>query len=238
MLAYMPKLALSGAPNAGPSLTKGQRTRAEIIRRSAALMNRHGFLALPLSAVIESTGIQKGGLYRHFDSREALANEAFECCVAAVRQRFVEALQGKSTACEQLLALIDAHVDAGIDVPLPGGCPIMNSVVETDHTSDPAHASLRQRARDAMSGWHGLVQKIVRGGIADGDLRVDVEPAHVASVFIACMEGAVLLTQLYGDATHMAAARAHLSSYIDFALREKPAPPSHAVGVRSFGEPP
>jgi TetR/AcrR family transcriptional regulator, transcriptional repressor for nem operon len=101
MLSHMPQLVLTSAQNPSASLTKGQRTRAEIIRRSAALMNRHGFLALPLSAVIEYTGIQKGGLYRHFDSREALANEAFDFCVAAVRQRFVEALQGKSTACEQ-----------------------------------------------------------------------------------------------------------------------------------------
>jgi TetR/AcrR family transcriptional regulator, transcriptional repressor for nem operon len=232
----MPKLAAVGAPKASVSLTKGQRTRAEIVRRSAGLMNRHGFLALPLSAVIESTGIQKGGLYRHFDSREALANEAFDYCVTAVRQRFEQALQGKNTACEQLLALIEAHVEAGVDVPLPGGCPIMNSAVETDHTSDPAHTSLRQRARDAMSGWHGLVQQIVRGGVASGELRTDVEPAQVASVFIACMEGAVLLTQLYGNAAHMAAARAHLASYIDFALRAQTKPARQPAQPTSSGE--
>jgi TetR/AcrR family transcriptional regulator, transcriptional repressor for nem operon len=227
-----------GTSKATKPLTKGQRTRAEIIRCSAALMNRHGFLSLPLSAVIESTGIQKGGLYRHFDSREALANEAFDCCVAAVRQRFDQALQGKATAFEQLLALIDAHVEAGIDVPLPGGCPIMNSAVETDHTSDPAHTSLRQRARAAMSGWHGLVQHIVRGGIANGNLRADVDPAQVASVFIACLEGAVLLTQLYGDTVHMTAARAHLASYIEFALRARPESAHRLAQARSSGGPP
>jgi TetR/AcrR family transcriptional regulator, transcriptional repressor for nem operon len=222
MLAPMPKPAASAAPNAIAStdaLSKGQRTRAEIVRRSAALMNRQGFLALPLSAVITATGIQKGGLYRHFDSREALANEAFDSCVAVVRQRFEAALQGKHAACEQLLAMVDAHVAAGVDVPLPGGCPIMNCAVETDHTSDPAHVSLRQRARDAMSGWHGLVQHIVQRGVASGELRANVDPVQVASVLIACLEGAVLLTQLYGDATHMTAARAHLASYIERALR-------------------
>ena len=225
------------SPQSTTLLTKGQRTRAQIIRRSAALMNRQGFLAAPLSAVIESTGIKKGGLYRHFDSRETLANEAFDCCVAAVRQRFDQALQGKATACDQLLAMIDAHVQAGTDVPLPGGCPIMNCAVETDHTSDPAHVSLRQRAREAMSGWHGLVQHIVRGGIAKGNLRADVEPAQVASVFIACMEGAVLLTQLYGDAVHMAAARAHLAGYIESSLRATPALAQHPKQARSPGAP-
>lgn len=203
-------------------LTKGQRTRADIVQRSAALMNKQGFLAAPLSAIMDVTGIHKGGLYRHFDSREMLANEALDFCVAAVRNRFVQAMQVKSTACEQLLAMVEAHTDAGTDVPLPGGCPIMNSAIETDHTDDPAHASLRNRARAAMSGWHGLIQHVVRSGITRGDVRADVQPAEVATVFIACLEGAVLLTQLYGDASYMAAARAHLAHYIDAQLRALP----------------
>jgi TetR/AcrR family transcriptional regulator, transcriptional repressor for nem operon len=200
-------------------LTKGQRTRADIVQRSAALMNKQGFLAAPLSAIMDATGMQKGGLYRHFESREMLANEALDFCVAAVRERFVQAMQAKASACEQLLAMVDAHAHAGLDVPLPGGCPIMNTAVETDHTGDPAHASLRDRARNAMSGWHGLIQQVVRSGISSGDIRDDVEPAGVATVFISCLEGAVLLTQLYGDVSHMAAARAHLAHYIDAQLR-------------------
>jgi TetR/AcrR family transcriptional regulator, transcriptional repressor for nem operon len=203
-------------------LTKGQRTRAEIIERSAALMNMQGFLAAPLSAVIEATGIQKGGLYRHFESREALAHEAFDCCVSAVRQRFVQAVQGKAPGCEQLLALVHAHVDSGADVPLRGGCPIMNTAVETDHTSDPSHMGLRQRARDAMSGWHGLVQQIVRSGLVSGDVRAGTDPAQVATVLIACLEGAVLLTQLYGDTAYMVLARQHLARYIETELRARP----------------
>jgi TetR/AcrR family transcriptional regulator, transcriptional repressor for nem operon len=211
------------AANEASTLTtfipKGQRTRASIVQRSAALLNKQGFLAAPMSAIMDATGMKKGGLYRHFESREMLANEALDFCVAAVRERFVQAMQGKETACEQLLAMLDAHADAGIDVPLPGGCPIMNTAVETDHTSDPAHASLRDRARAAMSGWHGLIQQVVRNGVASGDVCADVDPVEVASVFIACLEGAVLLTQLYGDASHMLTARAHLTHYINAQLR-------------------
>jgi TetR/AcrR family transcriptional regulator, transcriptional repressor for nem operon len=209
------------------ALTKGQRTRAEIVQRSAALMNQQGFLAVPLSAIIEATGIQKGGLYRHFESREALANEAFDCCVSAVRQGFERALQGQAAGCDQLLAMVNAHGDAGGDVPLRGGCPIMNTAVETDHTDDPSHTSLRQRARDAMSGWHGLVQQIVHSGIAHGDIRTHTDPAEVATVLIAGMEGAVLLTQLYGDPSHMRAARKHLARYIENELRAQPRSEKH-----------
>lgn len=196
--------------------TKGQRTRAEIVQRSAALMNRQGFLAAPMAAVVEATGIQKGGLYRHFESREALAYEALDFAVAQVRARFMQSLHGCRGACEQLLALLDAYAGATGDVPFEGGCPIMNTAIEADH----AHPGLRLRAQAAMSGWHGLLQRIVAAGLAAGEVRPGTDPKHVATVFIASIEGAVMLTHLYGDASHLNAARSHLARWIESELRQ------------------
>jgi TetR/AcrR family transcriptional regulator, transcriptional repressor for nem operon len=196
--------------------TKGQRTRAEIVQRSAELMNRQGFLAAPMAAVVEATGIQKGGLYRHFESREALANEAFDYAVSQVRARFMQALVGRQGACEQLHALLDAYADATGDVPFAGGCPIMNTAIEADH----AHPGLRLRAQQAMNGWHGLLQRIVEGGLKAGEIRPGTDPAQVASLIIACTEGAVMLSHLYGDSSHLKTARTHLARYVESELRQ------------------
>jgi TetR/AcrR family transcriptional repressor of nem operon len=195
--------------------TKGERTRAEIIRRTAELMNRQGFLAASIAAVTEKTGIQKGGLYRHFENREALAFEAFDFAVAEVRARFMAALEGRHNACDRLLAILQAYADDSPDVPMAGGCPIMNSAIESDH----AHAGLRQRAQVAMAGWHGLLERIVEAGRRAGEIRADVVAKDVATVFIACIEGGVMLTQLYGDASHLKAARQHLATCVERELR-------------------
>jgi AcrR family transcriptional regulator len=195
--------------------SKGERTRAEIIRRSAELMNRQGFLAAPMAAVVAATGIQKGGLYRHFESREALAYEALDFAVSQVRERFMQALQAQRGACEQLLAMLNAYADDGGDVPLVGGCPIMNSAIESDH----AHPGLRARAQAAMTGWHGLLQRIVEAGLKAGEIRAGVDPKQTASIFIACVEGAVMLSHLHGDTAHLRAARAHLTQFIETELR-------------------
>ena len=196
--------------------SKGERTRAEIVRRSAALMNRQGFLAAPLSAVIAATGIQKGGLYRHFDSRETLALAAFDFAVSQVRERLEQALAGKTNAADRLLAIVGAYGDDSAELPLPGGCPIMNSAIESDH-ADPA---LRARAQAAMSGWHGLLVRIVEAGRRAGEIRRGAVAHEVASTIIACMEGAVMLTHLYGDAAHWRAARRHLEHYVEHELRQ------------------
>jgi TetR/AcrR family transcriptional repressor of nem operon len=197
------------------TLTKGQRTRAEIVRKSAELMNRQGFLAAPLSAVIEATGIQKGGLYRHFGSREELAHEAFDFAVGQVRDRFLGALEGHADACDRLLALLGSYDGDTLSMPLPGGCPIMNSAIESDH----ADAHLRERAKAAMAAWQNLLMRIVLAGQRDGQVRGGVSAQEVATVFIASIEGAVMLTHLHGDASHWLAVRRHLASFVENSLR-------------------
>lgn len=202
--------------------TKGERTRADIVQHSAALMNRQGFLSAPMAAVVQATGIQKGGLYRHFESREALAYEALDHAVSQVRERFMQALEGRTGACEQLLALLNAYGDSTDDLPFAGGCPIMNTAIESDH----AHPGLRQRAQAAMDGWHGLLRRIVEAGLQAGEIRSSTDPRHVATVFIASVEGAVMLTHLYGDASHLQAVRRHLAQWIESELRQpRGAPP-------------
>lgn len=195
--------------------TKGQRTRAEIVRRSAELMNARGFLAAPLSAVIEATGIQKGGLYRHFASREALAHEAFDYAVSRVRDRFLAAIEGHDDACDRLLAMLTSFNGQTHELPLPGGCPIMNTAIEADH-ADPA---LRDRAAAAMAAWHDLIVRIVSAGIRDGQVRRGVPAPEVASFFIASIEGAVMLTHLHGSPSHWQAVRRQLQSFVERELR-------------------
>jgi AcrR family transcriptional regulator len=198
--------------------SKGQRTRERIVERSAALMNHQGFLAAPMAAVVQAAGIQKGGLYRHFESREALAGAAFDFAVAQVRERLLQALQGQTNACDQLKALLQAYDGGAAEVPLAGGCPIMNTAIEADY-ADPA---LRSRAREAMSQWHDWLRRIVRAGIKAGQIRAGTDAQQVASVFIAAIEGAVMLTHLYGDTSHLQAVRQHLEGFIERELRVQP----------------
>lgn len=196
--------------------TKGERTKAEIVRLSADLLNRRGFLATPVSDIIKTTGIQKGGLYRHFESREALAVAALDFAVGGVRERLLNAVTAQDNACDKLLAMLCAYADKGLNAPMAGGCPIMNTAIETDHT----HPRLRKRAQRAMSEWHGLIVRVVEAGRRAGEIREAVVAKDVASSFIAAVEGGVMLTQLYGDPSYLDAALRHLADYVERDLRK------------------
>ena len=196
---------------------KGERTKAEIVRKSADLFNRQGFLSAPLSAVIETTGIQKGGLYRHFESREALAHAAFQHAVGEIAARFHAALSRKANACDKLLALLESYSGDETVAPLPGGCPIMNGAIESDHADE----ALRRHAQGAMSRWRDLLAGVVEAGQKAGEIRADADADDIAIVFIAAIEGGVMMTQLYRNAQPLQAVRRHLQAYVEENLRTK-----------------
>ena len=60
------------------NMRKGEETRHEIIRKAAPIFNQKGYEGAALSDLMEATGLEKGGIYRHFDSKQQLAAEAFD----------------------------------------------------------------------------------------------------------------------------------------------------------------
>ncbi|WP_019501889.1 TetR/AcrR family transcriptional regulator [Pseudanabaena sp. PCC 6802] len=189
---------------------KAQETKEKILKQSAALFNQFGYAGSSMSDIMRVTGLQKGGIYNHFKSKDELALQAFDYAIARATQRSLIALKGKHHAIERLQALIVEFQNILDDPPIAGGCPILNTAVE----SDDAYPALRQRVQTAMDNWRSLIGKIVNKGIAKGEICNSVESDVVATVLISTIEGAVMLSKLYGDITHMHRAIAHLNEYI------------------------
>ena len=59
-------------------MRKGEQTRQEIIREAAPIFNQQGYDGAALSDLMKATGLEKGGIYRHFESKQQLAAEAFD----------------------------------------------------------------------------------------------------------------------------------------------------------------
>ena len=186
-------------------MRKGEATRQRIVVRTANLLNTQGYLGTPVSEIMRVAGLQKGGIYRHFESRDALTLEAFEFAVARVRNRFLEAVEGRKTAKDKLFALFEVARDAPREEAFHGGCPVMNLAVE----SDDADPKLRNAARRAMRQVIGLFEQIIAEGMKQGEFPEGDARAQ-ARMLVASMEGAILLTNLYKDGTYMEAVLDHL----------------------------
>jgi TetR/AcrR family transcriptional regulator, transcriptional repressor for nem operon len=192
-------------------MSKGEQTRERILARSAQLFNRQGYFGASLTDIMRETGLEKGGIYNHFSSKEQLALESFDYAYGLVQQRVRQALAGKFDAIERLLAIVSVFKGIFEDPLVPGGCPILNTAIEADDSNEP----LRDRARAAMDNWRTTIHRIVNKGIERQQIRPGVDADEVASIIIATLEGAIMLSNLYKDSTHMKRAADHMVRYIE-----------------------
>jgi len=195
-------------------LTKGGRTREHIIASAAPIFNVKGFAGSSIADVLDATGLEKGGLYRHFASKDELAVAAFEYAVSVLEARRIAA---HATALERLRAYVDT-VAASIDSPpLKGGCPILNTAIDSDDT----HTVLRKHAASAMRNWQTRVMEAVADGVASGELRPEADAIATASILTSALEGAIMVTALLREPAHMKRVASHLHAYLE-SLRSRP----------------
>lgn len=190
--------------------TKGEQTRELILARAAPLFNQQGYFGASLSDIMRETGLEKGGIYNHFASKEELALEAFDYSTALVSEQIRQALAAKTHSVERLLAMAEVFRNHFEAPPLPGGCPVLNTAIE----ADDAHPVLRERARKAMDGLRESVRRIISRGIEKKEIRPEADADECATIFIATVEGALMLSKLYGDPIHLSRAIKHLETYI------------------------
>jgi TetR/AcrR family transcriptional regulator, transcriptional repressor for nem operon len=191
-------------------LTKGEQTREMILQRSAQVFNRKGYFGTSLSDIMQATGLEKGGIYNYFQSKDDLALQAFDYAVDRLREEFATAIKGKFQAIQRLQAIMDVFRRMPDGYPIEGGCPVLNTTVEADY----AHPALRQRARQAMQEWHDFIRRIVERGIERGEFCTHADPDAIASLIISALEGAIALTILYDDPVHMQRVVDHLDDYL------------------------
>ncbi len=172
---------------------KGETTRQMIVAAAAPIFNQHGYDGTSMQDVMEATGLEKGGLYRHFSGKEELAAEAFRHSLAQSFKLRTEHVDLDHGAPALLKSLIGRFVEAPSS--LPGGCPLMNTAID----SDDGNVTLRGLAQEALQDWRTRLSRIVSDGIRDGEIRKGTVPREIANTIIATLEGALMISRLDGS---------------------------------------
>ena len=196
-------------------MSKGDQTRERIIAKAAELFNQRGLEGTSMADLMEATGLEKGGIYRHFPSKEAVAAEAFDYAWGEAFQERVRDLGSISGSVDRLKHLIANFVERRSSIP--GGCPLLNTAVE----ADDGNPVLRERARQALGKWQNLLVSVIKEGIQRREIRGGVNPNRLAMIIISSLEGALMISRLERNRDALVAARSHLDSYLEKEIRAR-----------------
>jgi TetR/AcrR family transcriptional repressor of nem operon len=98
---------------------------------------------------------------------------------------------------------------------VPGGCPLMNTAIE----SDDGNPILRARARKALQSWASRLSKIIRRGIAHRQINSTIHPQNSATHH-RYSRRALLISRLQ-KVVSLHDARKHLDEYLEHNVRSK-----------------
>ena len=190
-------------------MKKGEQTRRKIVAEAAPLFNQRGYEGSSCADLMAATGLKKGGIYRHFASKEQLAAAAFDYTWEAVWRSQQPDFDDRTDVVGWLKQAVANFVTR--KMPVPGGCPIMNTAIE----ADDGNPVLRARAVKALRSWSRRLESAVKHGIEGGQISRGVDPKAVATVIIATLEGALMISRLERNQEALRLAQAHLNEYLD-----------------------
>lgn len=211
-------------------MRKGEITKQRIVALAAPVFNQRGFAGAALSDLMEATGLKKGGIYRHFASKEALASDSFDYAWKIAIGTRLDGLDRVANSVDRLVQMIRNFKDRRSGL-VPGGCPLLNAAVD----SDDGNPLLRARARRALYGWLRRMRTIAKEGQLRGEIRADVNTGEMAALIASTLEGSMMLSRLQQSAAPIELACSHLVDYLENEVRSckakhtKPSRPSHPL---------
>lgn len=166
-----------------PRQVRSEATRRKILDAAIEVFGEVGYAAAGWGAIIERTGMTKGALYHHFDSKESLASDILKEGSDTLLTAFGNVCGSSSPGLENLL-----H-----------GAFTIVEVLNNDKMVRTAEqlASALSGLNEAAAGFYGdLAVKIAdeaRRAIREGDLRKDVDPEVLSEFLVGAMFGTRLV---------------------------------------------
>ncbi len=178
-------------------MKKSEITRQYIIESAAPIFNSKGYAATSIADILDQTGLAKGCLYGHFESKDQLAEAvliyAFERVSSAVRQQTEKAI----TPRDKLIALLEFYTNYSIDPIIEGGCPLLNAAVD----ADDQYSTLSKTALKFMNRSIHFIANLLQMGKDQGQFHYKVEPIEEARYIFSCIEGGIMMSKLANSPT-------------------------------------
>jgi TetR/AcrR family transcriptional repressor of nem operon len=191
---------------------KGKLTRHNIIESSLQLFSVKGFYNTSINDILKATGLTKGGLYGHFNNKEAIWYAVYEKAVAIWRGLVFEGIDICPDPLQRIRRFIENDIKEylGGDV-FQGGCFFLNMLVELSGQSV-------EMSKQILRGFVGL-SRLLRLWLEEADergmLKTDLNHKEIANFIVISLNGASALYTASRDTAILDQTIQQLCCYID-----------------------
>ncbi|HWD65839.1 MAG TPA: TetR/AcrR family transcriptional regulator [Solirubrobacteraceae bacterium] len=177
-----------------PSTAKGRATRERIIRATAELVGERGVAAVSLDDVGRRAQASRSQLYHYFSDKDELVHAVVDATTEAV----LAAQDGLLDHLDSWAGIdrwFDALVRLQRDRQARGGCPIGSLAGQLAERDPQARAAIA----DGLGRWEAHLREGLTRMQERGKLAPTADPAKLATVTMAALQGGLLLTQVRRD---------------------------------------
>ena len=191
--------------------SKADRTRQFILEKTAPVFNKNGFEGTSLTDLLKTTGLTKGALYGNFRDKEDIAAEAFRYSMAKVRAIAGDRIKDGMSAKQKIMALVTFFSHYVFNPPIAGGCPMLNTAVE----SDDAHTSMKKVVASEIDRTITFIARLIQEGKRNAEFHKNTRSRDIAYILFASIEGALMISRVSSSDAAMKAVVRHCKTLLD-----------------------
>lgn len=169
---------------------KGYQTRQDITAKALELFSVKGYFNTSINDILGATGLTKGGLYGHFQSKEALWEAAYDEAVKIWRDIIFRDIKETMNPLERIRRLItnDMRDYHGKEV-FPGGCFFLNMLVELSGQSE----KMKKRILQGFRGVERLIASWLKEAEQMGLVIPVLDYEEISNFIFITLNGAAAL---------------------------------------------
>ena len=169
--------------------------RNQIMEAALTVFSRLGFERASMDNIAKEAGVSKGALYLYYKSKDAIIAKLLQLLFdEALKQGRILAA-GEGSVTEQLLAftrVLTREMDR---------MAAMQPISLQFYAIAARHPTIRQHLRAYFKEYRTLMEEVIQRGVAQDELRADINPTEAAITLTALLEGLALVWLIDPQAT-------------------------------------
>lgn len=197
----------------GMTQKRAEETRGQLVDAATEVIRRGGFSAATVETVCKRAKVSKGAFFHHFKTKEELAGACLKNWDARAAELEAAApFQKAGSPCERVLGYLDFYIAVFENPAIYKSCLAGTTVQEVGEKNP----TLRDAANECFCHAEHRFQTLLDDAFRDANPKPNT--ASLAALWIATVQGALILCKASGDESVLSVTLRHVRAYIESLL--------------------